>query len=270
MTTDMMTLRDVVEKSPDAVLLGEMIGFAAGRLMEMEVGAANNCKVNELLAHIGVDTRQVAMPDFEVEVAATTAEKISLAARVAAETVQSLTFGTMTQTEALMMAQVAFQSCPDGSRRGIAFKQWRKLWAFDCQICGTRLLSILIKPDRSLVSEKLVRRARSGAGLLGSAVMSNCANKLRRAMRAATCAKALKSVGADTAFAFQSPRPDVRLFCLTAITAAQSRPLVKAAMFSTGRDGYARVALLPCRLIRIGELRIGRQGEHAHVCAMRK
>ena len=63
-------------------------------------------------------------------------------------------------------------------------------------------------------------------------------------MRAATYAKALKSGRADTAFALQSPRPDVRLFCLAAIAAAQSRPLVKAAMFSTGLDGYAKVALL--------------------------
>jgi len=207
------------------------------------LAVTNHCEVDELLAHIGVDTRQVAMLDFETKVAATTAEKISIAARVAAETVQSLTFGTMTETEALMTAQVAFQ-CPDCSRRGIALKQWRKLWAFDCQICGTRLVSILIKPDRNRISEKLVRRARSGAGLLESAVTSNCANKLRRAMRAATFAKALKSVRADTAFALQSPRPDVRLFCLAAIAAAQSRPLVKAALFSTGLDGYARVALL--------------------------
>jgi predicted amino acid-binding ACT domain protein len=59
-----------------------------------------------------------------------------------------------------------------------------------------------------------------------------------------TYAKALKSVRADAAFALQSPRPDVRLFCLAAIAMAQSRPLAKAAMFSTGLDGYARVALL--------------------------
>jgi hypothetical protein len=80
--------------------------------------------------------------------------------------------------------------------------------------------------------------------LLESAVTSNSANKLRRAMRAATYAKALNSVRADTAFARQSPRPDVRLFCLAAIAVAQSRPLVKAAMFSTYLEGHARVALL--------------------------
>jgi hypothetical protein len=73
-------------------------------------------------------------------------------------------------------------------------------------------------------------------------------------MRAATYAKALKSVRADTAFALQSPRPDVRLFCLAAIAMAQSRPLVKAALFSTGLDGYARVALIRAFVKRHQEL----------------
>ena len=38
MTDDMMSLRALMEKSPDADFLREMIGYGAQRLMELEVG----------------------------------------------------------------------------------------------------------------------------------------------------------------------------------------------------------------------------------------
>ena len=47
MTEDMMDLRSLVEKAPDAELLREMIGFAAKRLMELEVGALTGAAWNE-------------------------------------------------------------------------------------------------------------------------------------------------------------------------------------------------------------------------------
>lgn len=54
MTDDMMNLRTLVEKTPDADLLREMIGFAAQRLMELEVEseteAAYGEKTHERLA----------------------------------------------------------------------------------------------------------------------------------------------------------------------------------------------------------------------------
>jgi transposase-like protein len=46
-TDDMMSLRALMEKPPDADLLREMIGFAAERLMELEVGAATGAGYGE-------------------------------------------------------------------------------------------------------------------------------------------------------------------------------------------------------------------------------
>ncbi|WFS03561.1 IS256 family transposase [Rhizobium tumorigenes] len=50
MTDDMMNLRSLVEKSADADLLREMIGFAAEKLMAMEVGAATGAGYGEKTA----------------------------------------------------------------------------------------------------------------------------------------------------------------------------------------------------------------------------
>ena len=47
MTDEMMDLRAILEKSPDADLLREMIGFASQRLMELEVGALTGAAFGE-------------------------------------------------------------------------------------------------------------------------------------------------------------------------------------------------------------------------------
>jgi len=47
MTDDMMHLKTLVEKTPDADLLREMIGFAAEKLMALEVGAATGAAWGE-------------------------------------------------------------------------------------------------------------------------------------------------------------------------------------------------------------------------------
>lgn len=206
------------------------------------VAATNYCEPSELLLHLGIEGRHVAALDFALD--APTAEKIAFAARAKAETVQSSTFQEMTQNEAFLTAQFAFQSCPVCSERGVELKHWRRVWSFDCLVCGARLLPTLAQPEGTSVPEKLLRRARRGAWLLEQAVQSKSTAYIRRSMRVVTFARALLDDREDAAFALQSFKLEIRLRCLAAIAVVQKRPLVKAAKIVAQADALARVALL--------------------------
>ena len=225
-------LPKTVAPMPDELLSGWLSRLAA----------SNHCEVAELLGHIGIDARHVTALDHDIGVVA--ADRISVAGRIDPACAMSMTFAAVPEAEMQLIAQVPFQTCPACTVRGLALKHWRRAWAFDCQVCGARLLSMPDRQKGEAVSKRLVVRARHGAGVLERAAMSGSARQLRRAMRAVTFAMGLKAIRGDPVFALQSSRPDVRLFCLAAISAAQSRALVKAALFSMDVDDYARVALL--------------------------
>jgi len=225
-------LPKTVAPLPDELLSGWLSRLAA----------ANYCDDAELLAHIKIDTAHGIALDFNVDAAA--AEKIANVARVDPDVVRSLTFPAMSPREASLTAQMPFQHCLQCSREGLSFRHWRRVWAFDCQVCGSRLVQTLGKTGDEQISEKLIYRARRGAGMLECAARSRGPKQLQRAMRAVTFAMSLKTFRGDPSFAVQNPRSEVRLFCLAAISAARSHPLAKAAIVSHSIDDYARVALL--------------------------
>ena len=150
----------------------------------------------------------------------------------------------MTPREASLTAQMPFQHCLQCSREGLSLRHWRWAWAFDCRVCGTKLVQTLGKAGDEPISDKLIYRARRGAGMLECAARSQDPRQLRRAMRVVTFAMSLKGCHGEPLFALQSHKPEVRLFCLAAIAAARSHPLAKAAIVSSAIDDFARIALL--------------------------
>ena len=202
----------------------------------------NHCDLVDLLAHVGIDGRYVDVLDFGLEESA--AVRIADVARTDFERVQSLTISAVTPLEAELTAQFPFQKCPVCSVNGVALKHWRRVWNFDCLMCGTQLIPNMPRPDMVKPSTKILGRARIGARLLEGAVKDNNASQIHRAMRGVAFAVAVTRFRGSSIAALQCFNPKVRITCLAAICAVQKKPLLKAARIMAKVDGPAKASLL--------------------------
>ena len=202
----------------------------------------NHCDLVDLLAHVGIDERYVDVLDFGLEESA--AVRIAAVARTDFERVHSLKISAVTRLEAELTAQFPFQKCPVCSVHGVALKHWRRVWSFDCLICGTRLIPTMPRPDMVSPSTKTLRRARIGARLLEGAVKDNNMRQFHRAMRGVAFAVAVTRYHGSSLAALQGFNPEVRITCLAAICAAQQKPLLKAARIRAKVDDFAKASLL--------------------------
>lgn len=202
----------------------------------------NHCDLVDLLAHVGIDGRYVDVLDFGLEESA--AVRIADVARTDFERVQSLTITAVTPLEAELTAQFPFQKCPVCSVNGVALKHWRRVWNFDCLMCGTQLIPNMPRPDMISPSTKILGRARIGARLLEGAVKDNNARQIHRAMRGVAFAVAVTRFRGSSIAALQGFNPSVRITCLAAICAVQKKPLLKAARIKAKVDDFAKASLL--------------------------
>lgn len=125
------------------------------------------------------------------------------------------------------VAKENFQSCPNCqlSHGEVSLRHWRYAWTIDCLLCGTRLHS---RTDKSDPPEKLVKRARKGAGFLEFAYFSTNRRLARRVQTAITFAQATHLRQRHCSLIGLCQRDRFEL--LAAIGAGRKKPLIKAAL----------------------------------------
>ncbi len=84
MTDDMMGLRALVEKTPDADLVREMNSFAAERLMELEVGVATGAGYGEKSPLRQAQRNGYRDRDWQIRVSSFSNSRFSKSARTSA------------------------------------------------------------------------------------------------------------------------------------------------------------------------------------------
>lgn len=209
-----MTLKPLPSRPPPRP--DELLSSWTSRL-----AAANHCPRAEFLRYLGF--RDGEAPDFARRLKRTDIRRVAALVRAEPDEIVAMTLPEMNCDDVLQCTCAhAFQYCARcvAETPRLVLRHWRLAWSVDCESCGERLTPT--KPAGAL-SERLVVRAKQGAIILRSAVLSD---DRRRLYRFATTLSVMRSLRLAGSFPLTTPDQQARFTALAALHAGIRRPLL--------------------------------------------